>query len=148
MGLRIGQAQYLYRNSATYGSPTWVLINTVKDVTVTDKLDEVDASCRASNFKLTEPGQEDFSIETVILADTANTQYQALLDAHNAKTAIDLLALDGPVATVGSQGHRCICKILDFSRGEPLNDLATNNVVAKPSYDDTNAGRTYFVVEA
>jgi len=148
MALKIGQAFYLYRNTGSYGTPTWTLVNTVKDVSCTHKLDEVDASCRASNWKLTEPGMIEFSLETTILQDTENTQYQALLDAFNAQTNVEFLALDGPVATVGSEGPRAICKIFDFSRGEPLNDLSTNNVVAKPVYDATNPGVSWHVVSA
>jgi len=145
MALKIGQAFYLYYNAGTYGSPTWTLINTVKDVSVNIKHDEVDSSSRASRTKTAAPGLKELSIEFTILQDTANSAYQAILDAFNGRTAIEFLALDGILATAANEGPRAICKVFDFSRGEPLNDLSTNNVVAKPCYDASNPGASWYV---
>ena len=47
---------------------------------------------------------------------------------------IGLAAMDGPVATNGSEGLWADCMITDFSRDEPLEEALSVKVTAKPTY--------------
>ena len=50
------------------------------------------------------------------------------------EAVIGLAAMDGDIATNGSQGLWADCMIMDFSRDEPLEEAIGVKVTAKPTY--------------
>ncbi len=129
-----GSAAGFYRNSGTYGSPTWVLILNCGDLDVTDAHDKVEVPLRKnSGWKLYIAGDTDFGIAFKMLYDPADTSQSALRTAYRSKAAIELLLLDGPVATAGSSGIRGTFQIFKFPRQEPLGPMMVE-VEAAPTY--------------
>jgi len=140
MGQKQGWEHKLYRNTGTFGSPTWDLVPNCRDLTMPSPASANDASIRGSRVKMYGAGQIDLSFQWQMVADAADTDYTVLRTAHFAQTAIDLMDLDGPIATSGSLGIRAICQIFTFDQNEPLDGTVLTDVEAKPTYDTTNGG--------
>lgn len=123
----------LYRNSGSYGTPTWDLITNVRDLTLNLDKDEVDITTRGSGgFKEFIDGMIDASIDFGMVWDTADTDFTAIRTAFFAKTAIEFLILDGLVATPGSQGLRVTCMVKSFTRNENLGEALMVDVTLRP----------------
>jgi len=111
----------VYYNTGTYASPTWTEISNVKDVTLNLEKDEIDVTTRASGgFKERADGLIDASIGFQILWNNSDTAFTALQDGFFNKTAVEMLVLDGPQTTTGSEGLRATCMVKSFTRSEPL----------------------------
>lgn len=96
-----------YRNTGTYGTPSWTEVTIIRDVTdAGQKWDWADASTRASRAKLFGKTQIDISGSLSARADPADAGYQALFDASVTRTPLDVLILDGDIATEGVKGKR------------------------------------------
>ena len=135
----VGYLAKLYRNTGTYDAPTWEEIDLVRDVTVTLSADEVDLTTRASGgFKQAGAGLKELTFEFEARWKGDDTNLAALRDAYLNGTSVELLALDGPVTTPGSQGPRTTCVITKFDRSEPLADAITVSITAKPTPSEHN----------
>jgi len=136
-----------YRNSGSYGSPTWDLISNVKDLTLNLDKDETDVTTRASGgFKEFVDGLIDASIEFSMLWDTTDTDFTAIRTAFFAKTSIEFLILDGLVATAGSQGLRVTAMIKSFTRNETLGEALMVDVTIRPVKNANAAPAWYTAV--
>lgn len=135
MGIKLGMDAKLYRNSGTHGTPTWVELSNVKDVTLNLEKGEADVTTRAnSGWKATAATLKDASIEFEMVWDTADAGFTAIQEAYFDNTTVELAAMDGPIATAGSQGLRASMMITNFSREEPLEEAISVKVTAKPTY--------------
>lgn len=123
-GAHVAVKAKLYRNSGTYGSPTWAALDLVKDVSTGSPWDMVDASVRGSRVKLYAPTQIDFAINMTMRIDYADTGYQAIRAAAVSAAALDLLVLDGAITEEGAQGFRA-----DFHVSLTAQDQAIGNVL-------------------
>lgn len=134
----------IYRNTGTYGSPTWDLVANVKDLTLNLDKDEVDVTTRASNgFKEFVDGLIDASIEFQMLWDTSDADFTAIQGAFFNKTAIEFLILDGASNVAGSQGLRATCMIKSFSRSETLGEALMVDVSIRPT-KNANAAPAWY----
>lgn len=104
--VKLGINAKIYRNTGTYGSPTWTAIDLTRDAQMNLPWDFGDASARATKVKLYAPTQIDFAISCVVRADDADAGYNALWDAAVGADALDLLILDGPITVEGTRGVR------------------------------------------
>lgn len=124
-----------YRNSATYASPTWVIMPLVRDATPQWVWDFVEASVRATSAKLYAKSQVDVGGSLVLRADPADAAYLALIDASASRTSVlDLLLLDALITVEGSHGIRG-----EFLVGAEPQDQSIGGVIyttfqLKPTY--------------
>lgn len=117
------------------GTPTWLELSNVKNVTLSLQKGEADVTTRANNgWKATAGTLKEGSIEFEMVWDTSDTGFTAIKDAYFNNTAIGIAAMDGGIASPGSQGLWADCMITDFSRDEPLEDAISVKVTAKPTY--------------
>jgi len=131
----LGLAAKLYYNTGSYASPTWTLIGNVKDVTLTLEKGTADITTRAAaGWRATVGTLKDLTIEFAMVWDTTDAAFTAIQTAFMNNTSIEVVALDGLVATTGSQGPRVTCDVTSFSRSEPLEDALTVSVTLKPTY--------------
>jgi hypothetical protein len=130
---KIGLDCKLYRNTGTYASPTWNEITNVADVTVQLSKGEADTSTRASGWKTRKGTLKDASIDFQLKFVPGDTDFTALLASYTGNSSIELLALDGLLATTGSQGLRAVCEVFNFQQGQPLEGAVTFDVSAKPT---------------
>jgi hypothetical protein len=135
MGALLGMSGKLYRNKGTYGSPVWDEIDSAREVAVTLSKGEADASTRGTGgWKATKSTLKDLQIEyTLVYNPDSPDDFDAVRDAFLAGTQIEFLILDGAKEVSGSQGPRAICEIFNFSRSEPLEEVMTVKVTAKPT---------------
>ena len=138
MSIKLGLDAKLYRNTGTAGSPTWNLVPNVRDVTLSLETGEADVTTRGNNgWRATVGTLKDAGIEFEMVWDTADDDFTAFKDAFFNGTSIELAVMDGPIATAGSQGLRAVCRIITFTRSEPLEEAVTVSVTAKPTYSAT-----------
>ena len=136
MAIVLGLNGKLYKNTNTYASPTWVLIPKVQDLELKIEGDQFDVSNRAgSGYKEVVNTLFDAEITFNMPYDPSDsilTGLQAL--ARPGGSTIELLVLDGLVATSGSQGLRATCAIkTGTGRSEKLGEAMTVSFTAKPS---------------
>lgn len=146
---RIGLECKLYRNTGTYASPTWVEIVNAKDVTVPLTKGEADTSRRGTAWKTRKGTMKDASIDFKLVQQDGDAAFTALLDSFTNGTPIELLALNGPVATAGSQGLRATCEVFNFQDNQALESAVEYDVSCKPTptvVNNTVISPTWFVV--
>jgi acetylornithine/succinyldiaminopimelate/putrescine aminotransferase len=140
MAIRLGMEAKLYFCAAGIGgSPTWTELTNVKNVSLALQTGEADVTTRGnSGWKATAATLKEGSIEFEMVWDTADAGFTAIKNAYFGNTLIGLAAMDGTIATNGSQGLWADCMITNFSRDEALEEAITVKVTAKPTYS-TNA---------
>lgn len=130
----LGKDCYFYRNTNTYNSPSWNLVDNVIDLDDGLEVDEIDVTVRASGgWEMTAMGKKKLSYSFKMIWDPSDADLQAFRDAFNNRTTIDVVKLDGLVATPGSQGPRAVCVVTKFTRSEPLVDAATVDIMLRPA---------------
>jgi len=135
MGFKLGLEAKLYRNTGTYGTPSWNEITNVKDLTLNLDKGEADVTTRGNNgWKATVATLKDASIEFDMVWDTADADFTAIKDAWLNNTTIELVALDGDIAVAGHQGLRATMMVTKFSRKESLEEALMVSVSVKPTY--------------
>jgi hypothetical protein len=136
MSVKLGlDAKLYYCVAGIGGTPTWTLLGNVKNVTLNLQKGEADVTTRANNgWKATAATLKEGSIEFEMVWDPADEGFTAIKDAYFNNTLLGMAAMDGPVATAGSQGLWADCAITDFTRDEPLEDAISVKVTAKPTY--------------
>jgi hypothetical protein len=134
-----------YRNTGSYGSPTWTLINNIKDLTLPGEKADFDLSTRGNGGHRAYAGTlKDTQVDFNMVWDPADADMVAIRTAYTNNTTIEFLFLDGLVATNGSQGPRVSMIVTKFERTENLEEALMVNVTLKPAYS-SNAPSWYVV---
>ena len=103
----LGIAAGLYRNSGSYGTPTWGAQNIVRSVSPAFPWDFAEAPSRATPVKIYGKTQVDMAIQVMMRADPADANFAAWVVAHWSRTAVlDLLILNAKLTTEGARGVR------------------------------------------
>lgn len=123
----------VYRNSATYGSPTWALVNPVIEVTANLTNTAFDASNRDSNYRLQLPSLTELSFDIRMHKDKDDTDFAALETAAQARTTVDLLILDGLQTSAASDGWRIQGFFTTWNESQPLEDAVTVDATFVPA---------------
>lgn len=137
-GVKVGIKGVVYRNTGTYGSPTWTACPLIRDVTPNFPWDMVDASVRGSRAKLYAKTQIDLGAQVVMRADDADTDYAAWVDAAVSATAkLDLLILDGPITAEGARGVRAEFLVSMSTQAQNIGDVVYSTFDVKPAVGTT-----------
>lgn len=132
----LGLNARLYRNTGSFGTPTWTLVSNVSDLNANDSMEEADASTRADGgFAVSEPTLRGLELSFGMINKPGDADVTAFLAAYAARTALDLAVMDGPIATVGSKGVRARYKVHQFPRAQELRDVQKFDVMLKPCVD-------------
>jgi hypothetical protein len=124
----------IYRNTASYGSPTWTALTLVRDVNAARPWDFGDASIRASRVKLYHPTQMDFAFSMTMRCDDADTGYLAIDAAAVSGAQIEFLILDGPLTTEGTRGVRASFHISDTGQDQAIGNILYKNYELKAGF--------------
>lgn len=124
----------MYRNTGSYGSPTWNEMPGVKDLTTSLEKASADVSNRASGWRKERGTLKTLSLSFQMVWDPEDLDFDALLTSFLNNTSIDCVVLDGPVATAGSQGPRATFEVFKFERSEELEGAMMVDVELKPTY--------------
>lgn len=133
----LGLSCKLFRNTALYATPTWSEVTKAREVTLTLERKDTDVTTRGNaGWRATQGTLKEATIEFEVVWEggtPGDANVAAFRDAFLNGTNVDVAALDGPVATPGSQGLRAECQVTTFTRKEPLEDAVTVSVTLKPA---------------
>jgi hypothetical protein len=143
MARKHGNAGKLYRNSATYATPTFVEVANIRDMSIDDARAEADLSARGDDISVFLAGKRTVGVQLEMVYDDTDTGYDALRDAYEGNTVIELWIADGPAATTGSTGPRGWWIVSSLSRAIPFEDGMMATVTLRPAANAANAMTTY-----
>lgn len=134
----LGFNAHIYYNSGSYGTPTWVDCPSVRDLALNIEANDADVSTRGNGgWEAIVQGLKKGSIEfDMVWSKTSGAlpaDVQKFLDSFNNNAHIEVNIRDQPIATVGSQGLRCLISVQKFARAENLGESLRANVVIKPT---------------
>jgi hypothetical protein len=132
---------YLYYNTASVASPTWVLVDTVRDVNTTASTDKADVSDRRSKFKKSCPAMID--LETTVSATyvQGNTALDAIRVQFLARTVVQYAIMDGPLAPASgdtSEGFKYYAAVYSNDFNQPLSDGQSVSFTLAPAEPTTD----------
>ena len=133
----------VYRNTATYGSPTWTAQQSVKDCTPSIPWDMQEAGSRETRAKLYAKTRADLGVQLVMRADDAATDFNAFADAAVSPTAVlDLLILDGLISVEGVRGFRAEWNVSLSGQPQEIDGVIYDTFDLKPAWSSNGYPRT------
>lgn len=149
MTTRTGREAAAYVNiGGTWATPTWVEITIAKDVTISKSMDKKEDNCRggaADTFKKYLPGLIDLSVDLEVCHDTAHATWQAIEDAIENQSIIDVLFLDDDIANSGAEGVRFEGHVFEAENSQPLEDALVDSYTFAPSASSTEAPERHVI---
>jgi len=133
MAVMSGRGGFVYRNTATYASPTFAQVNPVIEVTVNLDSSAFDASNRDSNYRLQLPSLIEVSVDFRFHKDKADADFLALETAAQTGANVDLLILDGVRTSADSDGWRIQGFFTSWNESQPLEDAITVDATFVPA---------------
>lgn len=133
---RLGGECKLYRNTGTYGTPTWNEVTEVEDLSLGLSKGAGEFRTRASKWVKKKGGKIEASLEWKHIYDPGDDDFVVIRDAFLNSTSLDISVFDGAIATAGNQGLRANMEILEFPVDEPLEDGVSIAVSAAPTIAD------------
>lgn len=135
MAMTVGLDNKLYKNTGTYGSPTWTEMTSVKDLSMPIEKNSSPATSRASAFEMMAEGLIKIGLNFTMLRDADATGYGAIRAAAIARgTTFDMAIASGAIATTGTVYLRADFAIFGFTQKEDLEDPVTADVTANLIY--------------
>lgn len=141
--IKVGVRARAYRNTGSYGSPTWTAMNLIKDVTPSMPWDWVEAGARETNAKLYAKARADLGVSFTMRADDADTGYNAVADAACSQTTVmDILFLNAAITVEGCRGFRAEWLINLTSEGQEIDGSIYDQFEAKPTWTSNGYPKT------
>lgn len=137
MGM-LGVNAKAYRNTGSYGSPTWSEMTLISDLSVNPAWDEGSADARESRIKQVRKTMMGLEVSGKMKKRISDSNYQALMDALVSDTVLDVLILDASKETVGARGWRFDAQVFSANEDQAMGNVLYEEFVMKPSLD-TNA---------
>ena len=125
----------LYKNSATYATPTWVDQTLAKSAKPGFPWDFAEASWRETPVKLYAKTLVDLSYQVLMRSDPASTIFTAWVAAHWSRTGVlDLLILDSKITTEGATGVRGEFLVSISDAAQEIDNIVYTTFDLKPTY--------------
>jgi hypothetical protein len=115
------------------GTPTWTLLSIVEEATPSEELSVGEVKNRASDEVKVADALFTRQGELRLTHSPGDAGYEAFRDAFHNKTDIAIAIMDGPIATVGSEGLQMDVKVTSWSRSEPLEEVMGIDFTVRPS---------------
>jgi len=135
-----GRFRYIYVNTGTVESPTWTIINKSGDINnprTTGEIVDTTREMAQKNVATVDHGLQtdeiSFDMFRPAPSEAADTAYDALEDAYNDQSEIELLLADAAISGSSVKSRKITCKLFDFSEVDGLEGEATVSVRAKNS---------------
>jgi hypothetical protein len=132
----IGLEAKLYRNIATWATPTWVEIENVKDLSLGIEKSEAEASNRVSEWQTVRGALKSGTVEFNMIYDPSDADWTAIKDAFLNNTAIDCAVMDGDITVADNEGLRAEFEVLKWSHTQNLEEVLMTEVSLKPRRTD------------
>lgn len=130
---KLGISAVLYRNTASYGTPTWTAVTCVSDLAINPAWDEADGSTRGSRVKASAKTLLGLEITGKLKVDGADEGYAAIADALLSDTPLDLMILDGGSTTNDVRGWRADFHVFSASQDQAMANVLFDDIVLKPA---------------
>lgn len=145
-----------YRNTNTWGSPTWSEVSCISDFVLPVAWDQIEAGTRASRVKAGARTMVALNPTGKLKSSTDEANYIAFWDAlmaspGDAEEELDLLILNGEKDTDGCRGYRGIFIVTSGSEDQGLGNALFIDIALMPSafaIDDPATPFSKAVVEA
>src|SRR5690606_30910895 len=135
MSIRLGMDAKLYRNAGSGGSPNWIEVTNVKDLTLNLEKGEADVTTRGNGgWRATVGTLKDASIEFQMVWDANDAGFAAIQQAFFSNTPIEFAVMDGDINDPSSEGLVATFDIFSFTRNEALEEAIMVDVTIKPTY--------------
>lgn len=134
--VRVGIQCAAYYSTGTYGTPVWVLIDLIGDLTVGGAWNEGESTARRTAVQTNEPTTLALDSTGQIRRDHTDVPFGAMRDAFIRKTTIDFLILDGRKERNGSEGYRFDAKVFSFGQDQSRGNVLFNDFGIKPVASD------------
>lgn len=131
MGL--GILSKTYRNTGTYGSPTWSEVTCISDLAINPAWDEADGSSRGSRAKQSGKTLMGLEISAKLRVSPGDENYEAFSDAVYDDTVLDLMILDGDDAVNDVRGWRADFHVFSAAQDQAMANVLYDDVVLKPA---------------
>jgi hypothetical protein len=131
MGVKLGlDAVIKFKTGGQDGGGGWTEMPTVKDVTLNLEGSEADATKRGGGgWRATLLAIQDASVEFEMVWDVDDPAFAAIRDSYLNREKIGLQVLDAD----DGEGLQADFQIMSFTRNEPLEEVITVSVTAKPT---------------
>lgn len=143
---KLGVTSKLYRNTNTYGSPTWTEVTCISDLAVNAAWDEADASSRASRVKQQSKTMMGLEITGKAKVSDTDAGFLAIWAALHSDTPLDCLVLNGAKDSNGVRGYRCEFNVFSGNEDQAMANTPYLDFTLKPAASDNFAA--YVVVSA
>lgn len=145
MSLVLGLDAVTAQNTGTTAAPVWVIMDNIRDETLNLQTALADVTTRAANgWRLQVGTLSEGTIDTQILYDTTDADFEALHDAFFNKTRILMGFFDGPPTTPGSQGLIGGFSVTNFSINRALEEAIMVDISLTARENDVGAGPEWF----
>lgn len=108
------------RTGGTRGAPVFTDADLVSDMQVDAQWNEGESSVRGNPMQTFDPTNMAVALTGKIRKNITDTVFSLLRAAWLAQTTIDVLVLDGPRTTPGSDGLRFDARVFNFSEDQSL----------------------------
>jgi hypothetical protein len=134
MAVKIGLDCFLYRNTATWGTPTWNPVDLTIDAAL--RLTKVMAEIKKRGVRWMQhvPGVKSGPIEFNMVRDVADADHDAIRDYYLNDTLASWAFADGAIATVGTQYFKAEYYVDKFEIGQPIDGHETIDVALSMAY--------------
>lgn len=133
---RVGIRCKLYRNTGTWGSPTWDEVTCVSDFKVDKKWAEAAFVTRETPVEQTLKTFLQLSLTGKLQVRNGSGDYQTIDDAMNARTKLDLMVLNGANNENDVRGYRFHAQVFDGSQDQGPGAALLDDVMFKPTAPD------------
>lgn len=129
----IGLNAKAYRNTGSYGAPTWSEMTLISDMSVNPSWEEADASARESRIKQTVKTLMMLDISGKMKKKPSDANYTALMNAMLSDDVLDLLIMDGDKDTEGNRGWRADFQVFSTNEDQAMGNVLFEEFTLKPS---------------
>ncbi len=130
----LGRNAKLYLNTGSYGSPTWLEIANISDLTLNRAWDEAETNSRESAMKMILKTLLDGGISGKMKFTIGDSGTTTIIDALNSPTTtLDVMCLNGPQTTNGVYGLRYPCQVTQGNEDQGLGVALYEDITFKPT---------------
>lgn len=149
---KTGSKMCFYKNTGSVATPTWLLIDEIGDLSISDFTRALaELKRRANQFTKNLPALiQSISVEFRLHHGMDPTTFTDLVSDFLEATAAEYAVMDGPIADAGSQGLRCPYLLESFPWDQPLEDVSGHDIKLATAYMEsggTEVDPSWYVVE-